>query len=186
MRKFAVSSLLLIFALLPRGVTSDVITMKDGKVLKGKIVKEMKEMVKFRMPRRGRICTTFLNKGHIESISKVSEEANRMVFQKEGVRNPSRNFTPVYYAGPSQHVSGGRKGKTVASKSKGSKKRGVEARRERFKSSGLGKKTETASGKAASSSLGSRPSSSTGTSSSPSSTGSSTTTTSGSSSSFGR
>ena len=180
------STTLLLVASLSRPALPDVITLRNGEVLKGKIVKETNGIVKLRMPRKGKIITTFLNRGTIVSIVKSEDEVNRAIFKEAGVRNPARDFHPVYYPGPATAIGGGGRGKKLASRttSKKTKKRGVEARRERFKS-GLSRGREKTEEKA--STTGRRPSSSTSAgSTSPTTTGSATTTTSGSSTSIFR
>jgi hypothetical protein len=123
---------------LPTG--SDTITLKNGEVLTGKIVKEMSELLKVRLPRRGKIVTTFLNRGNITEIIKTPDEETRAAFKEAGVRNPGRDFTPIYYGGGSYQVGGAKgKGKKGAGAGKTKKKaserkRGIEGRQERFKS----------------------------------------------------
>jgi hypothetical protein len=189
---FIIILLIATIAALP--VSSDVIKLRNGDVLKGKIIKETENLVKVRMARRGKIVTCFLNRGTIESISKSPNEVNRAIFKKGGVRNPARDFAPVYYGGvttgaaaPAGQRGGGAPGRKVAKKTT-TRKRGVEARRERFSSgSRFGSKkatTATATGTG----TGTRTGVGTSSASSPSTTGSSRTTSSsgfGTSSSFG-
>jgi hypothetical protein len=122
---------------LASGALSDTIKLKNGGSITCKVVKDMDELIKVRMPYRGRIVTTFLSKGAIDSIQTQADMENRKHFQKIGVRNPSRNFEPVYYSG----ITAAPKGKgapgalrqgALASLGKGQRKRGIDARRERF------------------------------------------------------
>lgn len=118
---------------------SDVVTLKNGELIKCKVVKEMQDLIKVRMPHRGKIVTTFLNKGSVASISKASDVENRQFFQAGGVHNPGRAYEPVYYTGSGSVSSaakgpGGARQPSVKGKAKGetaSKKRGLDARRER-------------------------------------------------------
>ena len=106
----------------------DIITLRNGGVIKCKVVKETKELVKVRMPHRGRIVTTFLSRGAIDSIERLSEAENRQFFQVAGVRNPAKTFEPVYFSGgrtASTGKPGAPRGKTAGAK----KPRGVEERR---------------------------------------------------------
>ena len=108
---------------------SDIITLRNGGVIKCKVVKETKELVKVRMPHRGRIVTTFLSRGAIDSIERLSEDGNRQFFQVAGVRNPAKTFEPVYFSGgrtASAGKPGAPRGKAAGAKGK---PRGVEARR---------------------------------------------------------
>ena len=190
-RFFIIILLIATIAALP--VSSDVIKLRNGDVLMGKIIKETENLVKVRMARRGKIVTCFLNRGTIESISKSPNEVNRAIFKKGGVRNPARDFEPVYYGGvttgggaPAGQRGGGAPGRKVAKKTT-TRKRGVEARRERFSSgSRFGSKEPAATGTGTG--TGTRTGIGTSTASSPSTTGSSRTTSSsgfGTSSSFG-
>jgi len=89
---------------------ADTITLKNGGTLKCKVIRETKELVKVRMPRRGKIVTTFLNRGAVESIATTSDIENRRLFQSSGVRNPAKNFEPVYYSGIRTAAAGGKPG----------------------------------------------------------------------------
>jgi len=118
---------------------ADVVKLKNGELIKCKVIKEMKGLIKVRMPHRGKIVTTFLNRGLIESISKSADVENRQLFQGEGVHNPGRAYEPVYYGGsaPVPKAAGGPPGPgrpmPAKGKAKGgttAKKRGVDARRE--------------------------------------------------------
>lgn len=161
----------------------DTVTLRNGGVIKCKVIKETKDLVKVRMPHRGKIVTTFLSRGAIESIDKLSDAENRAYFQGHGVRNPAKSFEPVYYSGGRTASATG--GKPGAARGKGpakAKERGLAARqkaseeraKERAKSSKYGDKSKTA---AASSSSGSSSSTGIGTSTSPSTTGGAATTT---------
>jgi hypothetical protein len=120
---------------------SDVVELKNGELIKCKVVKEMQNLVKVRMPHRGKIVTTFLNRGSVKSISKTSDVENRKFFQRGGVHNPGRNYEPVYYSGSAAAARTGRgpsRGRKSSAKGKAkakatTRKRGVEARRERSK-----------------------------------------------------
>lgn len=118
---------------------SDTITLRNGNTITCVVIKEMKDLVKVRMPHRGKVVTTFLNRGTIESIRKGTETENRTVFQQGGVHNPGRSFDPVYYSGsapgpktargpggirPGTRRPGQQAGKTT-------KKRGVDERKKR-------------------------------------------------------
>ncbi len=119
---------------------ADVVKLRNGERIKCKVVKEMNDLVKVRMPHRGKIVTTFLHKGAIESISKSTDVENRKLFQSGGVHNPGRTYEPVYYTGSGSgpaaasgpagaRAAAGKGGKTKAGAT--AKKRGVDARRER-------------------------------------------------------
>ena len=180
MRKIIIPIILLPFIVLSSAVLSDVITLKNGEVLEGKVVKEMKDLVKVRVPCRGKIITTFYKRGNIESIKKTTEEITRTAFKKEGVRNPRRDFKPVYYGGVRTVTASAGAGTRVGAKAprpKASKKRGIEARRDRFKT-GLNRFAKTETSTTASTASSSRPAATTS-SSSPSTTGTATTTESG-------
>lgn len=161
----------------------DTITLRNGGVIKCKVVKETKELVKVRMPHRGKIVTTFLSRGTIESIDKLSDAENRAYFQGRGVRNPAKSFEPVYYSGgrTASATTGGKPGAARGKAAVKAKERGIAARqkaseeraKERSKSSRYGDKSKTAS----SSSSGSSSSTGIGTSTSPSTTGGATTST---------
>jgi hypothetical protein len=132
----------------------DIITLRNGGVIKCKVVKETKELVKVRMPHRGRIVTTFLSRGAIGSIEKISEAENRRFFQTAGVRNPAQTFEPVYYSGgrtTSAGKPGAPRGKAAGAKGK---PRGVEERRKAREDQAKAKrdKSQSSSGSSGSSS----------------------------------
>ncbi len=137
MRKIAFGLALAIAIAVTTPISGDIVKLKNGDVLKGKIIKETESLIKLRIARRGKIVTSFLDKGAIESIDKSSDEVNRKIFKEAGVRNPSRDFAPVYYPGviTAGAVPAGAKptGRRVA-KAGSTRKRGVEGRRDRFKS----------------------------------------------------
>jgi hypothetical protein len=108
---------------------ADTITLRNGGVIKGKVIRETKELVKVRMPHRGRIVTTFLNRGAIESIDQTSDIENRRLFQSSGVRNPAKNFEPVYYSGIRTAAAGGKPGMPGGKPTMKMSARGIEARR---------------------------------------------------------
>ncbi len=118
-------------------VFSDVVKLKNGELIKCKVVKEMQDLIKVRMPHRGKIVTTFLNKGSVESISKTSDVENRQFFQAGGVHNPGRAYEPVYFSGSASAptaAKGPGGARQTSAKGKGetaAKKRGIDARRER-------------------------------------------------------
>jgi len=124
---------------LARPALADVVKLKNGELIKCKVIKEMKDLIKVRMPHRGRIVTTFLNRGLIESISRSADVENRKLFQDGGVHNPGRAYEPVYYGGVAsapKAATGAGPGRPMAAKGKAkggttTKKRGVDARRER-------------------------------------------------------
>lgn len=156
----------------------DTVTLRNGETIKCKVVKEMKDLVKVRMPRRGKIVTTFLSRGTIESIQKATDVDNRGMFQGGGVRNPGKTFDPVYYSGsappPRAGAGVGARGKQPAGKQQ-AKKRGADERKrksdERAKS-----RAASAKGKAGSTEATSPGTSPSVESTSPSTTGSSGTT----------
>lgn len=118
---------------------SDVVELKNGELIKCKVVKEMQDLIKVRMPHRGKIVTTFFNKGSVKSVSRSSDVDNRQFFQTGGVHNPGRAYEPVYFSGSASGVSGAKPGKGpgVKGKAKGEtagRKRGLDARRERSES----------------------------------------------------
>lgn len=123
---------------LARPVPADVVKLKNGELITCKVIKEMQGLIKVRMPHRGKIVTTFLNRGSIESINKSADVENRKHFQSRGVHNPGRAYEPAYYSGsapapPAARGPGGRP-MPVKGKAKGgttAKKRGLDARRER-------------------------------------------------------
>jgi len=170
-------------------VLSDIVTLHNGQTIKCKIVKEMDDLIKVRTAHRGKIVTTFLNRGAVESITKSPDEENRKLFQGGGVRSPSRAFEPVYYSGVSMgsatgKAPGGARPGTPRGKSTGGKtgkKRGIEGRKERFESGS--KERSDRFGKRASSSTktgtGTTASAETTAPASPSTTGSSGTTSTG-------
>ncbi|MEI6633852.1 MAG: hypothetical protein WCP22_08545 [Chlamydiota bacterium] len=106
----------------------DIITLRNGGVIKCKVVKETKELVKVRMPHRGRIVTTFLSRGAIDSIERLSEDGNRQFFQVAGVRNPAKTFEPVYFSG-GRTASAGKPGAPRGKAAGAKRPRGVEERR---------------------------------------------------------
>lgn len=118
---------------------ADVVELKNGALIKCKVVKEMQDLIKVRMPHRGKIVTTFLNKGSVKSISKSSDVENRQFFQGGGIHNPGRGYEPVYYSGSASGVSGAKgpgAARQLSAKGKakgetGGRKRGLDARRER-------------------------------------------------------
>jgi hypothetical protein len=112
---------------------SDVVKLKNGDLIKCKVVKEMQDLIKVRMPHRGKIVTTFLNRGSVKSISKAPDMENRKLFQRGGVHNPGRNYEPVYYSGSAAGYSGAGRApaKGKARVKTAARKRGVEARRAR-------------------------------------------------------
>ncbi len=137
MRKIAFGLALAIAIAVTTPISGDIVKLKNGDVLKGKIIKETESLIKLRIARRGKIVTSFLDKGAIESIDKSSDEVNRKIFKEAGVRNPSRDFAPVYYPGvitagaaPAGVKPAGRR----VAKAGSTRKRGVEGRRDRFKS----------------------------------------------------
>ncbi|HQM52068.1 MAG TPA: hypothetical protein PLI86_02975 [bacterium] len=107
---------------------ADTITLKNGGTLKCKVIRETKELVKVRMPRRGKIVTTFLNRGAVESIATTSDIENRRLFQSSGVRNPAKNFEPVYYSGIRTAAAGGKPGLPGGKPTMKTTARGIEAR----------------------------------------------------------
>ncbi|MDD5556088.1 MAG: hypothetical protein PHN82_02435 [bacterium] len=111
---------------------ADIVRLRNGEIIECKVVKEMDDLIKVRKPYRGRIVTTFLARGTVESITRSSDQANRSLFQEAGVRNPSRDFEPVYYSGI--HAAGRGKGAPGAPRVAGAqpRQRGVDARRERM------------------------------------------------------
>jgi hypothetical protein len=123
---------------LARPVPADVVKLKNGELITCKVIKEMQGLIKVRMPHRGKIVTTFLNRGSIESINKSADVENRKHFQSRGVHNPGRAYEPAYYSGsapapPAARGPGGR-AMPVKGRAKGgttAKKRGLDARRER-------------------------------------------------------
>lgn len=128
-------SVLLAFIL---SASSDTITLKNGGTITCKVIKEMQNLVKVRMPHKGKVVTTFLSRGAIQSISKSSDVENRKLFQGGGVQNPGRAFEPVYYSGsaPGPKAAkgpGGARPGTARGKAAGkiAKKGGVEERRKR-------------------------------------------------------
>ncbi|MCX6338557.1 MAG: hypothetical protein NTX71_01385 [Candidatus Aureabacteria bacterium] len=117
-------------------VPADVVKLKNGELITCKVIKEMQGLIKVRMPHRGKIVTTFLNRGSIESINKSADVENRKHFQSRGVHNPGRAYEPVYYSGsaPAPQAARGPGGRPMPAKGKAkgektSKKRGVDARR---------------------------------------------------------
>jgi hypothetical protein len=123
---------------LARPVPADVVELKNGELITCKVVKEMQGLIKVRMPHRGKIVTTFLNRGSIKSINKSADVENRELFQRDGVHNPGRAYEPVYFSGsapapPAARGPGGAARPMPAKgKAKGgttAKKRGLDARR---------------------------------------------------------
>jgi len=124
--------------LLTRPALSDVVTLKNGELIRCKVIKEMNDLIKVRMPHRGKIVTTFFNKGAVESISKSADVENRKLFQSGGVHNPGRTYESVYYSGSAPAPSaargpaGARPMPAKGGKTKtggAAKKRGIDARR---------------------------------------------------------
>lgn len=126
-RGAALRGLVLALAVASPGL-ADTVILRNGGVIKCKVVKETKDLVKVRMPHRGRIVTTFLNRGAIDSIDRLSDAENRQFFQGLGVRNPAKTFEPVYYSGGRTAAAGG-KAKAAGKTGAKTKERGIEARR---------------------------------------------------------
>ena len=128
-RTAAIKAVALCLALAAATASPDTVTLKNGDVLKCKVVRETKELVKVRMPRRGKIVTAFLNRGAIDSIDRLPDIENRRLFQASGVRNPTKGFEPVYYSGIVTTAAGAKPATPGGKPGTKPALRGVEARR---------------------------------------------------------
>jgi hypothetical protein len=140
----AVRGALIVLALAAPAVP-DTVTLRNGGVIRCKVVRETKDLVKVRMPHRGRIVTTFLSRGAIESIDTLPDAENRAYFQEMGVRNPAKSFEPVYYSGGrTAQAAGGKPGAVRGKGAAAGRERGIAARQkaseERAKSRRKGSK----------------------------------------------
>ena len=137
--------------------SSDTITLKNGGTITCKVIKEMHDLVKVRMPHKGTVVTTFLSRGAIQSITKSSDVENRKLFQGGGVQNPGRAFEPVYYSGSApgpkaaKGPGGARPGARGKPAGKIARKGGVEDRRKRSDDRSKARENSTRGGTSSSS-----------------------------------